>query len=287
MGDNDQATLNQAASSPADSHIDTQNAQEDSEPILGTPIESAGLVSTTEFEVTDSDESAQEDGSQTPAKKGDPDDSSKSADEKLTADEMKKLDATFQDSPRFKELMEERTSLKAGQIKSDARVEALVEQVQTLATLVQGGNQNTQTQQNQKPAYSDILNLTDEQIIESFETDPKSFLANFAVQLESEITGKLTRQSQANHQQATAQTQEQAVKDLYTKYESDNPDFVEQWDNGSIQKYMDDNPGLTPIAAHKIMKAEGDLTNSSDAQKKAIDEAVAAALEKQRTDMAT
>ena len=90
MGDNDQATLNQAASSPADSHIDTQNAQEDSEPILGTPIESAGLVSTTEFEVTDSDESAQEDGSQTPAKKGDPDDSSKSADEKLTADEMKK-----------------------------------------------------------------------------------------------------------------------------------------------------------------------------------------------------
>jgi hypothetical protein len=277
---------NLAGSSPADSHIDTQNAQEDREPILGTPIESADLVSTTEFEVVDN--SAQGDNSQASADEGDSDGSSKSADEKLTPEEMKKLDATFQDSPRFQELQKEKTALKASQIKSDAQIEALTNQVQTLTNLVQGKGDNTQqaNNQNQGPAFTDVLEMSDEKIIEAFETDPKAFLANYAVQLESEITGKLIRKFQNDNQQAQAQTQEQAIKDLYAQYETDNPDFVIAWEDGSIQEYMQKNPGLTPIGAHKLMKTEG-KTLTSEEQQKATDEAVAKAVAEAEKNFAT
>jgi hypothetical protein len=277
------STLNddKAGSSPADAHIDTQNTGDDDEITFeGDPIESAGLISTAEFEIkTDPDDSAQGDNSQASASAGDSDDSSKDGadeDKTYTAEELKKLDATFQDSPRFKELMKERTNLKASRIKSDAQVSALSDQVTNLTNLVSGKQTPNQQVQN-SPAFTDITTMTDEKIIESFESDPKGFLTNFAIQLSTEIQNTIGAQFNAHNQKTAQVTSEGKVQKLYDDYEKANPDFVEMWEENQIQDYMDENPGLTPIAAHKLMKSDSKSSSQED-----IDKAVKAAREDER-----
>jgi hypothetical protein len=77
--------------------------------------------------------------------------------------------------------------------------------------------------------------------------------------------GDLNQQHNTRVQGENLQTQknhETEVRNFYAKYEEDNPDFVTGWNDNSIQDYMKENPGLTPVAAHKLMKADKDTASA-------------------------
>jgi hypothetical protein len=120
--------------------------------------------------------------------------------------------------------------------------------------------------------------MTDEAIIESLESDPKGFLANFAQQVVTEAENRFNATTKQNQAKANQTQQEKAIDDLYADYESKNPDFVVMWDEGKIQKFMDENPGHTPISAHQVItatKTAEDLKNSQETLiKEAVDKAV-------------
>ena len=256
---------------------ESQSAEEFHEELItGRPIESADLISTTEFSAPEPDEK------ETPAEDKEKE---KSADGKkikeLSEEEIEELDATFQQSPRFQELITQKNDAREAQAKADAKNEVLSQQLQALTETVKSLGGSKKGTENSDPGYKDILKFSDEEIIENFESDPKGFLSNFAQQVMHEITTNLETKGQQKEQLTQKQAQEQAINELYADYENKNPDFVEMWDNGTIQEYIQANPGNTPISAHQIIKAtkiqESSTTSREDEIKKAVDAAVAQA----------
>jgi len=254
---------------------DQQSAAEVHDDMLGEPVEEAGLVSTTEFIRPEGDDEASGDDKSGAASEEDGDSEGDKGKE-LSDEDKAKLDATFQDSPRFQQLINQKNEAKAEAIQAKAGLTALEKQVETLTDLVKGlgGNQQQQQQSQQKPGYQDVLKLSDEQIIEGFESDPKGFLANFALQVKDEVTQHLIQTGQQHQQVSQAQQQEQAIENLYAEYESNNPDFVEAWGKGEVQKFLTENPGNTPISAWEIMKSRASAESSTKAKEKEIQEAV-------------
>lgn len=257
-------------------------ASEVHDEIMGDPIEEAGLVSTTEFRSGEDDASG-DDNSDSDSSESDSEGEGDGSKE-LSDEDKAKLDATFQDSPRFQELITQKNEARAQAQEASNTVSALQKQVETLTDLVKGlggDKQQTQQQQTQKPGYTDVLQLSDEKIIEGFESDPKGFLANFAMQVKDEVTQALMQQGQQQMQQSQRDQQAQAIDQLYADYESKNPDFVEAWEKGEVQKFMQENAGNTPISAWEIMKARAQAESFSKEKEtdiqKAVDEAVAKA----------
>jgi hypothetical protein len=232
-----------------------------------------GLVSTTEF-LTTSEGNEETDESQTSAGEGDETDDDGSEDDKLSDEEKAakaeadKLDKTFQDSPRFKQLHGENKQLKTVLNNLEGQVQNLTTQLTTVL-----GNKPPGDNNNQGPSFQDISQMTDETIIETLESDPKGFLANFGAQIAHETTQQIMGLLKGQASQNQQNSQEQAIRDLYAKYEKDNPDFVEMWEAGTIQEYMDGNPGTSPIAAHKILVARSKLEESKTASEAAIEKA--------------
>jgi hypothetical protein len=232
-----------------------------------------GLISTTEFLTTsEGDEDTEE--SQASAEEGGKTDGEGSEDElsdeeKAAKEEADKLDKTFQDSPRFQQMHKQNKELTRNLTNLEGQVQNLTTQLTAVIGNKQPGNQDD----NQGPTFQDISQMTDETIIETLESDPKGFLANFGAQIahetEQRIMGLLKTQGIKNQQTS----QEQAIRDLYAKYETDNPDFVDMWEAGTISEYMDKNPGTSPIAAHKILKARAEAEETKTASEAAITKA--------------
>jgi hypothetical protein len=259
-----------SSDSDAGDDDDSSAAEVHAEEISGDPIESAGLVSTTEFSAPVEDDPSGDDNS-------DSDDSDE--DEDADGDDADtELDKTFQDSKRFQELNQQKNDAVQEKLQAEAGYNALKDQVSTLTELVRGLGGNKQGTQAQDPGFQDVLQMTDESIIEGFESDPKGFLANFAKQVVAEAENRFEGKSKLTQQQIAKQNQEKAINDLYADYESKNPDFVDMWEKGSIQKFMEENPGNTPISAHRMMKSaelEESLKAGQEAEiKKAVEAAV-------------
>lgn len=247
------------------------------EELLGEPIESADLISTAEFAVPETDESSKDDKTSEDDKTEETD-SEASTDEKgkgLTKEEQEKLDVTFQQSPRFQELISQKNEYKTGQLAAEAKVEAFEQQLQSLTELVKSLGGKPAETGGGDPGFKNVLSMADEDIIENFESDPKGFLGNFAKQITHEVESKLAIKNEQTQKMSQQQAQEQAVNELYADYENKNPDFVDMWERGEIQKYMEENPGNTPISAHQMLKV-GDLKKG---QAKEMEEAIAKAVE--------
>jgi hypothetical protein len=261
-------------SSNSDINTDDQGktAAEEQIEILGDPIESADLISTTEFAVPVKNDETGDDA------KSDLDDSDKGTDGNKDEDKDKpdttKIDQTFADSPRFQELNRQKNDAVQAKLQAEAGYNALKDQVNTLTELVKGlGGKPTASKD---PGFKNVLAMTDEAIIEGFESNPKGFLANFAQQILHEADGRLTGRTQKQREQTEREQQEQAINDLYADYESKNPDFVEMWEKQEIQKFMAENPGNTPISAHQIIKS----TNLKSSMESSQEEAIKIAVEK-------
>jgi len=237
------------------------------------PVESADLISTVEFTApTGKDDKTQD------SDKSGSDDDKNGADGEDGDKSGSDIDKTFQDSPRFQELIAQKNEAIQNNQTLQANHDALKEQVSTLTDLVKGLGRGEKEKPAVDPGFKNVLTMTDETIIETFESDPKGFLSNFANQILHAADQRNTTKTEKAQQLSAQQAEENAVNELYAKYENDNPDFVEMWESEEIQAYMEKNPGNTPISAHQMIKAENTQTASAETQQEAIDKAVKAAV---------
>jgi hypothetical protein len=197
----------------------------------------------------------------TDADKGDPEpDATKDAD--------KGDDTRFDKHPRWQEMIRERDE--ARRIAEDARI-AQIRLEAERDTL----RQFTQKVEPVKPAvlhYRDITALTPDEITEWQVNDPKGYAANLYQQVLYEAEQRLNTVQAEREKQAQAKVQETKIKDTYAAYEKSNPDFKPMWDNGTIQKFMDDNPGHNPISAHQLMTVEKRIREATEKAAKEAEE---------------
>ncbi|MBW2637235.1 MAG: hypothetical protein JRC86_06905 [Deltaproteobacteria bacterium] len=168
-----------------------------------------------------------------------------------TKEELNKLDLTFQQSPRFQKLQTKNDDLFRKNVELEARLKVTKSLEQVL--------EEDDDAQTPDLDYTDVTTLTPDGVIESFNSDPVSFMGNLARQVRSEVMTEVKTLNAATKAEVKQANEQSKVQKVYEKYEKDNPDFVTMWDNGEINTYMDENPGLTPMAAHKMMTLDSTI----------------------------
>lgn len=125
----------------------------------------------------------------------------------------------------------------------------------------------------EKKDFEDILDMSDEDLKEKFDENPKALMANLARQVRSEVLDEVRTENKSAEEQRTQREQEAAIEKTYSGFAKDNPGFDEMWDSGELKKYMDENPGHNAISAFYALsgqKAETDIkTKIDEAVKKA------------------
>jgi hypothetical protein len=256
-----------AAAKAAD---DTESQEASSAPVKETPIldEGGDLTSTVEFTAaTEEDDSSgsDENDQDSQGKEKDGKTGKGADDEEGETDKgaPENKDDTFQQHPRFQELMNDKSRMQG-------QIETLTAQVNALTA----GKPTKETPESTDADYENVMSMTDEALIENFEKDPKGFLANFGRQIYSEVLDKVREENTAKETQATVKSQEQEIRDMYSKYETDNPDFTEMWNKGEIQAFQKANPGHTPISAHQVIVANKKVADAEAAKTSAVEAAV-------------
>ena len=161
--------------------------------------------------------------------------------------EKEEVPTDFHDHPAWQRIMKER---------DDARLE--IKKLQEVA----------------KPAVTELENdnkfgeKTDDELLEWMSEDPKGYSA-YLVDI---ATKKAKAEMLAETQQKNVESQIDSTYDSYAEQNPANENktgFVEMWESGDIQAYIDKHPGHNPISAHM------ELTNQAR-----IDAAVAEAVAK-------
>lgn len=257
----EKATENTTEESSASQDSGPQAAMTEGD--LTSTVEFSEATETPSQESAETTEETSEEKSETTEESGD-----ETTDEEaqaFTKEELARLDATFQDSPRFKQMQNIVTDLRDRLVKAETKTEMLEKQVGEKTTTKDDDSED------QKMSYTDIMELSEDEISSQFDKNPKAFLANFGRQIYSEIMAEVQQTQQLRDREAKQKTAEERIQDRYKKYEKDNPDFKEMWESGEIQTYMDDNPGETPISAHRALTEESRI-------KSAVDDAVKTAV---------
>lgn len=169
------------------------------------------------------------------------------------ADEEAKQLERFDKHPRFQELMKDRDALKLeiAELKGKVSVAPKAEVKEVIP-------------------YKDIAALTAEQIAEWQSDDPKGFAENLKAQAKYEAEKSIRNEIESRTRRESEQN---AIKKTYEKFEKDNPDFRKMWDAGEIMAYMEQNPGHNPISAYREMTLEAKIAEATaKAKKEAEDE---------------
>lgn len=225
-------------------------AAQDSSPMAHVPMSTGELYSTVEWQkpetelkhtepesVKESDAEVQEQKESVKETKADT-----KKETKATEDTIDRLDQ----HPRFKQVINEKNELKK-------QIEGLQKRVDDI--LIAKEKQVT------------IDDLDNDTVFKEMSDRPKEFLNKF----KENITQNLLNEIEQKTQQEL--TKSKIVQD-YEKYAKDNPDFDELWNNGEIQKFMNDNPGNTAKSAHMLMTQEKRETQRQAEIEKRIQEEV-------------
>jgi hypothetical protein len=97
--------------------------------------------------------------------------------------------------------------------------------------------------------FKDITRMSDEELKEWQDEDPKGYAANLYGQLEHELTIKFKRDKEANDKQ-------NRVNKTFESYRDNNPDFLDMINSGKIREFINNNPGHNPISAHMALTEE-------------------------------
>jgi tRNA(Ile)-lysidine synthase TilS/MesJ len=127
--------------------------------------------------------------------------------------------------------------------------------------------------------YKDITKMSKEELLEWFEDDPIGYEANRFAQFVHE--GEILR---AQREESVKRTN--TIKQTFDNYEKDNPDFKEAWESGKIKQFMDAHPGHNAISAHMMMSKSANRQSEVEKIQAQIDQAVNAAVEKERKNFA-
>ena len=205
-------------------------------------VDEEGLISTVEYETVEKPEADSADDTSDGAEQNPPDQQSE--------------DKDFNEHPRFKELINQKNEYKAKAEKAAALEQKVAQYEQ---------NQRDQQAQ-QKPQYENVLKWQDEDIIDKFTNDPKTFLKKYGQQLFHEFQDQ---QGQAYQQQQQKNTQQRAFQNQ-AEFFNEDPAAAEMLNNGQIKTFLADNPGHNPISAFYAIAGEAVYQGK-------IDEAVAEA----------
>lgn len=163
----------------------------------------------------------------------------------------------FDKNPMFQRLNKSIRRAEERAIAAEAKAEALMK-------MKGGGTEGGQPGDD----MVNILDMEDADLREQFDTNPKTFLANFGRQMFREF------QERFEEGRKTSDFQTAQRGELET-YANANPDFIEKWESGDIPDYMKKHPGHTAMSAHMA------LTEPQRMQAK-IDAAVKEAVQKTR-----
>lgn len=179
----------------------------------------------------------------------------KKDDEVAPVKDAKDDDERFDKHPRFQQLMKERDEMRLALARAEGRLEAAPPKEPDPVVL----------------PYKDINALTDEQIREWQEDDPKGFAANLKEQVRHEAKKELD--AEASTRQAREREQGE-LKRVYDDFAVKHKDFNAKWESGEILKYIEKNPGHNPMSAYLEMTADQKLADAVAEAKKATEEEV-------------
>ena len=120
----------------------------------------------------------------------------------------------------------------------------------------------------------DIDTLTDEEIAEWQNDDPKGYANNLKLLVTSQVRESVKSE-------LAAETEQQKMDKTFDSYSSDNPDtedgtgFVQMWESGKIRTYIEQNPGHNAISAHMKLTEDSKTLSRQEAIDKGIAEGVA------------
>lgn len=115
--------------------------------------------------------------------------------------------------------------------------------------------------------YKDITKMSDEELREWQEDDPKGYAVNLFTQIQFETE----RVQEQRKSQADVNSQIEAT---FTNYAKANPDFNTMWDSGEIEDFMSKNPGHNAISAHMAMTQESRIAAAVEKAAKEAEERV-------------
>lgn len=159
----------------------------------------------------------------------------------------------FDQHPRFQELIKEKNTLKSENREMAQRLEAIEAKVS----------------EPPKPDADEkgLFGMGDEDLLEQFSDDPKAFLQKFAQHIEESVTSKF---SEATREQSY----QDAVNTQYEQFAKDNEGFMDLWNSGEIQEFLNQNPAHNAMSAYYALTANDRKTDQEGAIKEAVEKAV-------------
>jgi len=192
---------------------------------LRSIVDDDGFVSTVEFEEVEDTEEADSEG----------------AEQNTPKPKSEKTD--FHEHPRFQELIKEKNEL-----------------AERLAKVEQQKNEPVFKKEPARPkskyTFKNIMNMSDEDITDQFVSKPKEFLANLVQQAAYEITSDLEAEARAKQERYARQTEQDKVLGTFKNFFQDKEDGIQMLKDGTIKKFLKENPGHNPISAYHSIVGE-------------------------------
>ena len=105
--------------------------------------------------------------------------------------------------------------------------------------------------------------MTDDELREWQEDDPKGYAANLARQTRSELKAEIM-------EELANKSTEDKIANTFDDYADKNPTFNEMWNSGELQRFMNVNPGHNAMSAHMMLTSDARI---EEERNKATEEA--------------
>lgn len=146
---------------------------------------------------------------------------------------QKESEIRFDKHPRFQQLIREKNEYK--QMLSELKKE--IEELK-----------QSRTQQTAEDKF-DLQSIDTEKLLELQTENPKEFLELVTKSVREQVINEVkTEQERALQEKA-----ERERENAYVKYAEEHPDVLEMWENGTLQKFLEENPHHNIISAHMYL----------------------------------
>lgn len=136
-----------------------------------------------------------------------------------------------------------------------------------------------QTPEEETKDFIDLSTKTEEEIAEWMNDDPVGYAEN----LKKIIAYEVKQEMKTEYQERETQSKVDKTFESYSSKHPDNDDktgFVQMWESGKIQDFMDSNPGHNAISAHIMLTEDSRNKSIEERISKGIEEGVAKVREK-------
>lgn len=172
----------------------------------------------------------------------------------------------FDKHPDWQRMKTERNEAREKAIRLEAQLELLKSQ----------GAKPTEDKPAAKepPTYKDINDMSEDELREWQEDDPKGYAANLLAMVTAKAQEVVDTRTEAEKRAEEERQSMTRIEATFKDYADKNPDFSDMWNSGDIQKFMDDHPGHNAISAHQMMTYEKRIAEAKEQAAKEAEERV-------------